>query len=263
VNVVARWRCNHWLRNIDSVGTGARLKGRPYLPNHGRISIGDDFFLCSEPVQSHIEALPGAVIAIGDNVLISYGAAITAQREICIGNGTRIGPWVVIMDNDFHRPGNRHVSGDVAPVRIGAGVNIGARVTILRGTDIGDDVRVLSGSTVSGVVPAGVTVQGVPAVVLNNGADSGLPDIPRLMRRALGLMKRPEPAMELTQIPEWEESGRRRLVLAINEAYGIEVREEELQAAKTTAALCDFVILAIERSRPPAESDADAQTGSA
>jgi acetyltransferase-like isoleucine patch superfamily enzyme len=249
MNVVARWRCNRWLRSVDRVGTGARLKSRPYLPNHGRISIGDDFFLSSEPVQSHIEALPGAAIDIGDRVFISYGAAITSQREIRIGNDTKIGPFVVIMDNDFHQPGNRDASGDVAPVLIGADVNVGARVTILRGADIGDGVRVLSGSTVSGVVPSGVTVCGVPARVLNEGTDADLPDIPKLMRSVLGSARRPEPGVELREIPGWDGPGTRRLALAINDAYGIALCEADLRAAKTLASLCDLVELAIERSR--------------
>jgi acetyltransferase-like isoleucine patch superfamily enzyme len=254
MNVIARWRCKRWLRSVDRVGGGARLKSRPYLPNHGWISIGDDFFLSSEPVQSHIEALPGATIEIGDRVFISYGAAIASQRQIRIGNDTKLGPFVVIMDNDYHLPGNRDASGDVAPVFIGAHVNVGARVTILRGADIGDGVRVLSGSTVSGVVPSGVTVCGVPARVLNDGADTDLPDIPKLMRRVFGLARHPDPDVELNKIPGWAGPGTRRLALAINDAFGIALREEELRAAKTLAGLCDLVELAIERSRGPAEA---------
>jgi acetyltransferase-like isoleucine patch superfamily enzyme len=253
MNMLGRWQCNHWLRSVDRVGSRARLKGRPYLPNHGRISIGDDFFLSSEPVQSHIEALPGATIEIGDRVFISYGAAITSQREVRIGNDTKIGPFVVIMDNDFHRAGNRDASGDVAPVRIGADVNIGTRVTILRGADIGDGVRVLSGSTVLGVVPSGVTVHGVPALVLNDAADTDLPDIPKLMKSVLGLARRPEPGSVLREIPEWHGSATQRMVFAINDAHGVAVREDELRAAKTVAALCDVVELAIERARSPEE----------
>jgi acetyltransferase-like isoleucine patch superfamily enzyme/acyl carrier protein len=256
MSVIARWRCNRWLRSIDRVGAGAQLKSRPYLPNQGRISIGDHFFLSSEPVQSHIETLPGAEIDIGDRVSISYGAAIAAQREIRIGNDTKIGPFVVIMDNDYHRPGNRDASGDVAPVRIGTGVTIGARVTILRGADIGDSAQVLSGSTVSGVVPSGVTVHGVPALALNEGAGSDLPDVPKLMRSVLGLLRRPDLGLELNDIPECDSSGIRRLVLAIKDAYGLTVLEEELRAAKTVGALCDFIDLALERSRTPAAAPA-------
>jgi acetyltransferase-like isoleucine patch superfamily enzyme/acyl carrier protein len=254
MNLLARWRCKRWLRGVNRVGTGARLNSRPYLPNQGRISIGDDFLLSSLPVQSHIEALPGALIEIGDRVFISYGAAISAQREIRIGDDVKIGPFVVIMDSDFHLPGNRDASGDVAPVRIGADVIIGARVTILRGADIGDGARVSSGSTVSGMVPGGVTVRGVPALVLSDSAD--LPDVPKLLRSVLGLARRPDPGVELNDIPEWDYSGTRSLVLAIKDAYRITVREEDLRAVKTVAALCDFVDLAMERSRTPADAPA-------
>jgi acetyltransferase-like isoleucine patch superfamily enzyme len=256
MSLLARWRCQRWLRSVTRVGTGARLNRRPYLPNQGRISIGDDFLLSSQPVQSHIEVLPGALIDIGDRVFISYGAAISAQREIRIGNDVKIGPFVVIMDSDFHRPGNRDASGDVAPVRIGANVIIGARVTILRGADIGEGARVTSGSTVSGMVPSGVTVRGVPALVVSEGDGADLPDVPKLLRSVLGLARRPDPGVELNDIPEWDDSGIRRLVLAVKDAYRITLREQDLHAIQTVAALCDFLDLAIERSRTPAHAPA-------
>ena len=129
----------------------------------GIIEIGSDFRFGSRPSASHIVALKGARIVIGDNVAIAYGAALTAMRSIEIGDGTQIGPFVVIMDSDFHRVGNRDDGGDVAAVVIGRNVRIGARVTILRGTTIGDNARIRSGSTVQGVVRAGSAVAGVPA----------------------------------------------------------------------------------------------------
>jgi len=241
------WWRKRWLGGVNSIGSGAQLSSRPVLLNHGVINIGDEFFLSSQPVQSHIEALAGASINIGNRVFISYGAAISARCDIRIGDGTKMGPFVVIMDNDFHRSGDREASGDVAPVRIGADVNIGARVTILRGADIGNGVRILSGSMVSGVIPHGVTIRGVPATVMQEGTDS-MPDIPQLMRRVLGLAKRPEPSIELKQLSEWDESGRRRFSLAIHEAYGVEVSDEELCGARTLAALDDLLNLAIEEA---------------
>ena len=137
----------------------------------GVIEIGSNFRLGSRPSASHIVAIRGARIVIGDSVAIAYGAAVTAIRSIEIGDGTQIGPFVVIMDSDFHRVGNRDDGGDVAPVVIGRNVRIGARVTILRGTTIGDNASIRSGSTVQGVVRAGSTVAGVPAkrVVANHG----------------------------------------------------------------------------------------------
>ena len=44
-------------------------------------------------------------------------------------------------------------------------VKIGARVTILPGTNIGDGATVAAGSTVRGTVGAGAVVSGVPATV--------------------------------------------------------------------------------------------------
>jgi acyl carrier protein len=94
--------------------------------------------------------------------------------------------------------------------------------------------------------------------VTNDSADSDSPDIPRLMRSVLGLAKRTDLGVELQEIPEWDGAGRRRLVVAINDSFGIEVHEDDLLAAKTLAALCDFVNLAIERSLADADPDADA-----
>ena len=151
------------LRRVHKLGDGARSFGRPVIGTQGSIEIGAGFRLGSRPARSHIVALRGARVRIGDNVAIAYGAAITAVSSIEIGSGVHVGPFVVIMDSDFHRVGKRDDSGEVAPVVIGNNVRIGTRVTILRGTHIGDNVSILSGSTVQGVVRAGTTIAGVPA----------------------------------------------------------------------------------------------------
>jgi acetyltransferase-like isoleucine patch superfamily enzyme len=114
-------------------------------------------------VQSHIMA-SGGHVTIGDRVKISYGAAISAVRAVTIGADTRIGPFVVITDSDFHGVSNRSAAGEVGPVRIGSGVTIGVKVTILRGATIGDGATILSGSMVAGHIAPGATVRGVPAV---------------------------------------------------------------------------------------------------
>lgn len=238
---LARWRRQRWLRLATHVGHGVRLEGRPYVANTGQITIGDDFFLSSQPVQSHIVATSGALIDIGDHVRISYGAAISAQRLIRIGRGTSIGPFVVIMDSDFHRPGNRELAGEIAPVHIGADVAIGDRVTILRGADIGDGARVRSGSMVSGTVAKGQTVGGVPARVLSDSPRESELDIPQLVQIVLGLASRPDPAAGPGEIPEWDSLGTLRLLLAIEETYGISVREKDVQSARTVAALAAVV----------------------
>jgi acetyltransferase-like isoleucine patch superfamily enzyme/acyl carrier protein len=235
-----------WLRSIDRVGDGVLLMGRPHFVNKGRIALGDRFFLSSQPVQSHIVAMPGGVIDIGNDVSISYGAAISAQREVCIGRDAEIGPFVVIMDGDFHRPGDREAAGEVAPVHIGAGTIVGARVTILRGATIGEGARILSGSMVAGAVPSGTTVGGVPARAVNDGNGADAFDMRNLVRRVLDLAEPPGEDEGPREIPQWDSLGTLRLLLAIEETCGIAVSADEIQSAKTVAALSEIVDRASE-----------------
>lgn len=225
-----------------------QLRGRPDIINDGRISFGDDCAISSRPVRSHFAAMAGATIDVGDRVRISFGAAITAQRAIQIGSDTEIGSLVVIMDGDFHRTGDRDAAGDVAAIRIGSGVIIGARTTILRGADVGDGAQILSGSMVSGSVSAGTTVGGVPARAMGGGSSDESAGLPQLVAQVLGLVAPPELSWGPGEIPEWDSLGTLRLLLAIEETYGITVREEEIQAARTVAALSATVERARARS---------------
>ena len=233
----SRFIQRRWLRSVNQIGDGARLHGRPHVVNEGRIEIGERLSLSSHPVQSHIYVMPGAVVDIGHDVLISYGAAISAQREVRIGRETKIGPFVVIMDGDFHRPGNRDAAGEVAPVRIGNGVVIGARVTILRGSIIGDAARILSGSMVAGAVAPGSTVAGVPARAVVEGIGSDALDMRNLVQRVLALAELPHEDQGPGEIPEWDSLATLRLLLAIEDSYGISVSADEIMSARTVAAL--------------------------
>ena len=64
------------------------------------------------------------------------------------------------------------------PIRIGSGVWLAGRVTVLPGTTIGDGTVITAGSIVSGDVPAGVVAGGVPARIirrLDAGASAAAP----------------------------------------------------------------------------------------
>jgi len=240
-DVLQRLRTKHWMRGVDRFGPRPSLKGKPTIMNHGRITIGEDFCFSSDPIQSHIAAINGGTVRIGDRVHISYGAAIAALDKVDIGDDTRIGPFVQIMDSDFHRPGNRDAPGDTGPISIGRGVTIGARVAILRGTTIGDGATVLSGSMVSGYVAAGETARGVPARAVRETAGDGEVGLSQLVRSVLGLSALPAMTDGPDQIPEWDSLGSLRLLLAVEETYGISVGEHEFQAAGTIAALSELV----------------------
>jgi acetyltransferase-like isoleucine patch superfamily enzyme len=163
-----RVRNAFWLFRCAEVGDEPRLHGRPTVEIFGgRIRIGDRFRLSSRPVASHLAAGPQGVIEIGHDVSIAYGAAIAAFERITIGDGTSVGPFVIIMDTNFHgTPGNQSMHHDCRPVVIGKRCRIGSRVTFTRGASIGDDAEILAGSVVSSVIPSGVCAGGARARVL-------------------------------------------------------------------------------------------------
>ncbi|MEI8341575.1 MAG: DapH/DapD/GlmU-related protein, partial [Verrucomicrobiota bacterium] len=111
---------------------------------------------------------PEATLELGKNVGLS-AAVIVAGKSIIIGEGTIIGAGAMILDNDFHSPGdgwswNTEYHQNARPVQIGRGVFIGARAIILKGVTIGDRAVIGAGAVVSQDVPAGAIAVGNPAV---------------------------------------------------------------------------------------------------
>jgi maltose O-acetyltransferase len=219
------------------VGEGARLSGRPEIYNWGSMTIGERLHLGSTPVRSHLYAINGGRLVIGNRVTISYGAAIAATCELVIGDDTVIGPYVAIMDTDFHGVVDRDGPGETAPVKIGQRVRIGARVTVLRGSIIGDGATIESGSVVSGDVPAGSTVCGVPARSAVEVAGGGAVDVAGLVQSVLGLMALPGKTDGPDTLSEWDSLGALRLLLAVEDAYSVSLGEQDMKRARSIGQL--------------------------
>jgi acetyltransferase-like isoleucine patch superfamily enzyme len=235
---------------FSRVGRGTVIAGVPTVINDGVIQIGEGCLISSRPIQSHFVTMPGAVITIGGGVLISYGAAISAMRAITIGDDTRIGPFCVILDVDYHEIGDRDSHGAVAPVQIGRYVTIGARCTVLRGARIGDGAQVMSGSTVSGIVASGAVVAGVPARVAGLGsAAPSVEVVAAIVMRVWGLTKLPGDQDGPAQIPAWTAIGCVQLRLALEETLGFTLPEEEIRRARSIADVAGVVARAREASR--------------
>lgn len=232
-------------RSIDRVGRGTIIAGCLNVENNGRIQIGEECHLGCHPIQSHLIAMDDARISIGDRVFISYGAAISATRSIQIGDGTRIGPFSLILDNDYHRAGDRESPGGIAPIEIGRDVLIGTRVSILRGARIGDGACVISGSTVAGIIANGAVVAGVPARVRVDGSmlSSGR-SVASIIMRVFGLATLPGPLDGPTQIAAWTRIGSIRLLLALEEAFGVTFPQEQICLASSVAEVSGLVALA-------------------
>lgn len=149
------------------------------LMEGGRMEIGDDFHLVSEPRRSAITqfsrgqftVFPGAIIQLGKHVGLN-GTAITSKRRIVIGDDTMIASNVIIVDSDFHVkwPTESRWNSSTAEfdeeVIIGSNVWIGMNTLVLKGSRIGDNSIIGAGSVVNGEIPANCIAAGNPARVL-------------------------------------------------------------------------------------------------
>ncbi len=154
------------LRSVDVVGSHARTLGRPRIENLGRMELGRDVLLRSVNVPVELCTGPEGVLRIGDGVRLNYGVSVAAQREVVIGHRTRIGPYVMIVDSDFHDPYDRSRRPEGRPVVIEDDVWIGAKASVLRGVRVGRGAVVGTGAVVTRDVEPFSVVAGVPAKVV-------------------------------------------------------------------------------------------------
>jgi maltose O-acetyltransferase len=157
----ARWT----LRHADSVGARVRVRGRPAVSNRGRMEIGERVQLISTIATLELVSEPGGTLRIGPRSLINFGCSLVATRLVQIGARCQIGPYTMMLDNDYHRiePERRLERPESAPIVIEDNVWIGARVIVMSGVTIGEDSCVGAGSVVTADVPRRTLVAGVPA----------------------------------------------------------------------------------------------------
>lgn len=102
----------------------------------------------------------GRLVDIGQGLIIPHGQVII-NGIVNIGHGCSINPWVTIGLS-----GSRRWGFDRSGPTIGNNVYIGTGAKILGPVTIGDDVRIGANAVVIDDVPAGATVVGVPARVV-------------------------------------------------------------------------------------------------
>ncbi len=145
------------------IGPGVRFEVRP---GFGRLIIGAWTHL-GERVK--LRAHEG-VLRVGSKCVIGYDSTINCYLDIEVGDATIFGDRVYVCDFD-------HRTADVAvpikdqglvksPVRIGADCWLGAGVTVVRGTDLGDGSVAAAHAVVRGTIPARSICAGVPARVV-------------------------------------------------------------------------------------------------
>ena len=112
----------------------------------------------------------GKNIHMGKHVFINSGCQFQDQGGIYIGDGTLIGPSVVLATLNHEQNPEHRADIYPKPIHIGKNVWIGAHATVLQGVTIGDGAVVAAGAVVTKDVPANTVVAGVPArVIKKNG----------------------------------------------------------------------------------------------
>jgi acetyltransferase-like isoleucine patch superfamily enzyme len=120
----------------------------------------------------------GGCIHIGRDVFVGDGVVITSMQQVRIGAGSQIAEYVVIRDQD-HRIGSGPVRASgftCAPIHIGRDSWIGAKVTVLKGSSIGEGSVIGAHSLVRGDIPAHCVAVGAPARVIRQIDDIAVVD---------------------------------------------------------------------------------------
>ncbi len=233
------------LRGATRVGKNAHTAGAPYIKNRGTLEIGDDFFVSSEPVVSHIVISRGARVSIGHGVTIGSGAAIASDAEIRIGNNVRIGRNVIILDTDFHDATSMDTPSAAVPVVIEDDVRLDDGVVVLKGARVGKGAWIGASSVVSGVVPPGAFAMGVPARVRRDKKTHELGDVSERVRAVIAetfdLHKPLEPTDGPIQIVRWDSLGTLRLLLALEDEFGLHLPENALYGVTSVSGVIDVI----------------------
>lgn len=155
-----------------------------------RISLGDHVTLDDNCVLDGRGAGVAGLV-LKDRVLINRGCMLLAKNgPICFGRRTSLGSNSVVVSMDgvelgeavltaggcYLSAGSYRFDGSGAvmdqqaytagPIRIGEGVWIGTRVTVLDGVAIGQGAVIGAGALVNADIPAGGIAVGVPAKVV-------------------------------------------------------------------------------------------------
>lgn len=154
------------LRACDSVGPWTRVWGPVRVQNEGTIEVSERVQLRALPWAIELASLPGGRLEIGAGTFVNAGVSMCAEELVRIGRRCQIGPRAMIIDTDFHVPGDPLRRSRPRPVVLDDLVWVGAAAMVLKGVHVGRGATIAAGSVVTKDVPAGTVVAGVPARVV-------------------------------------------------------------------------------------------------
>lgn len=169
-SVLGPWLRSRWqFRRCTSAGLRSLVfEGRLLISNQGEIHIGDRVRISAGHLPVELAAISGGILTIGDRSFINSGVSICAVKSVTIGENCAIGNMSLIMDSDFHTPGDHKIWPEARPVVLEDDVWLGARVTVLKGVTIGRGAVVAAGAVVTKDVAPRTVVGGVPARLIRH-----------------------------------------------------------------------------------------------
>lgn len=160
-NITAAW----YFRNATHKGSMVLAKKKPIVEIYGNLEIGHRVKFWSKFEKCKIFIKSGASLIIGDDSFIN-GVHISSSTRIQIGKNVHIGPYTIIMDNDFHTTSEGNSEKMKAEIIIEDNVWIAMRCMIMKGVTVGEGSVVAAGAIVTKDVPPRTVVGGIPAKVL-------------------------------------------------------------------------------------------------
>ena len=123
----------------------------------GNIKIGKGFTIKR---GVYIAAVNGGSINIGSNVSLNRNCILVSHKNITIGDNVAVGPNVVFYDHDHNFEFDGIKKGyKKSSIIINDNCWIGANVTILRGTNIGEGCVIGAGCIIQGNIPPNSVVR--------------------------------------------------------------------------------------------------------
>jgi len=173
------------------LGKGVELSARK---GYGRIVLGSWVHLGD---QCRIRAHEGS-IQIGSKTVMGRDNTINAYLDITIGDECVISDSIYMCDFD-HRFSDlcapiRLQGITKSPVRIGANVWLGTKVSVLKGSEVGAGSVIGANSVVRGVVAPMSVAAGIPARVVRSRLDVGEKQL-RVQRHAESVRVRTRDAL--------------------------------------------------------------------
>jgi len=136
------------LRKRDiQICQGVRIAGGGRFIGRGRMTVGEQTWLG-----------PYGLYVTHPDASIQIGARCDIGPEVCFVTGT----------HDVGDASRRAGKGKAQPIFVGDGCWLGARVTVLGGTSIGEGSVIAAGAVVAADIPPHTLAGGVPAKVIRH-----------------------------------------------------------------------------------------------